>query len=72
VFLLCSDGLWEYVEEARMVQSLANANSPQAWLQALETEVLAHARPNHDNYSAITLWVDEADQSTLIFSPDRG
>lgn len=72
VFLLCSDGLWEYVEETRMAQLLVNANSPQAWLQALETEVLAHARPNHDNYSAITLWVDEADQSTLIFSPDRG
>lgn len=71
VFLLCSDGFWEYVEESRMAQLLTNAHDPQAWLLSLENEVLAHARPNHDNYSAITLWVCGADQSTRIISDRR-
>lgn len=57
VFLLCSDGFWEYVDEACMENALAAAASPQAWLAALECEVLRQARAGHDNYSAIAVWV---------------
>jgi len=61
VFLLCTDGLWEYVDEAEMCSSLATASSPGAWLEKLEELVLQHAadrgKAGHDNFSGIAVWV---------------
>lgn len=61
VFLLCTDGLWEYVNEAEMCASLIRAAGPGAWLAKLEELVLAHAaesgKPGHDNFSGIAVWV---------------
>lgn len=61
VFLLCTDGLWEYVDEAEMCASLSRASDPAAWLSALEQLVLLHAaeggRTGHDNFSGIAVWV---------------
>jgi serine/threonine protein phosphatase PrpC len=54
-FLICSDGFWEYVDEHRMEQELEQASSPEAWLKAMEAELLRKARPRHDNYSAIAV-----------------
>jgi serine/threonine protein phosphatase PrpC len=54
-FLLCTDGLWEYTEEAAMEKHLRAAADTGAWLAALEREVLATAPPGHDNYSALAL-----------------
>jgi serine/threonine protein phosphatase PrpC len=59
VFLLCTDGLWEYVDEARMCESLALALTPAAWLDAMADHVRAMARANHDNFSAIAVWCNE-------------
>ncbi len=60
VFLLCTDGLWELVNEAEMGASLARSADPEAWLATLEQLVLKHAveqhKPNHDNFSAISVW----------------
>jgi serine/threonine protein phosphatase PrpC len=60
VFLLCTDGLWEYVDEHEMAATLARAGDPQAWLTELEQVVLRHARERgvaaHDNFSAIAVW----------------
>ncbi|RZI81329.1 MAG: serine/threonine-protein phosphatase [Rubrivivax sp.] len=58
VFLLCTDGLWEYVDDAVLEQTLTQAASPQAWLDTLEATVLANAvhKPSHDNFSALTVW----------------
>lgn len=60
-FLLCSDGLWEYVDENELSASLAGASNPEAWLQDLEQRVLRNAakanNPDHDNFSAIGVWV---------------
>ncbi len=66
VFMLCSDGLWEYVEESVMERLLAGSASAQAWLAALEAEVLAHAHSGHDNYSAIAVWVGDPAEDTQI------
>lgn len=66
VFMLCSDGLWEYVEEATMERLLSHAASAEAWLAALESEILAHARRGHDNYSAIAVWVGNPADATQI------
>ena len=61
VFLLCTDGLWEYVAVTAIEAALAQAPDPQAWLDDLEQQVLAAAahKPNHDNFSALTVWVSE-------------
>ncbi len=60
VFLLCTDGLWEFVNEAELSASLSRAADPRAWLAALEELVLRHAaeagKHAHDNFSAVTVW----------------
>ena len=58
VFLLCSDGFWEWIDEAHMQQTLAQVDDPGTWLATLEQHLLAHAEPGHDNYSAIAVFVD--------------
>jgi serine/threonine protein phosphatase PrpC len=57
VFLLCSDGFWEYIEEAKMEEELGRAAGPEAWLKTLEEELQRGARPHHDNYSAVAVWL---------------
>lgn len=58
VFLLCTDGLWEYVPEEQLTATLSQATTPREWLAALERQVKAatHARTDHDNFSALTVW----------------
>jgi serine/threonine protein phosphatase PrpC len=62
-FLLCTDGLWEHVNEAEMSASLARAASAADWLSRLEALVLQHAaasgKTHHDNFSGIAVWVGE-------------
>jgi len=59
VFLLCTDGLWEYVEDVELEASLGAATGPLAWLHTLEQRVLEAAvkKPRHDNFTALTAWV---------------
>ncbi|NNF57009.1 MAG: serine/threonine-protein phosphatase [Rhodothermaceae bacterium] len=57
VFLLCSDGFWEYVLEAEMELDLQATDSPDAWLAAMERRLLARVPGDHDNYSALAVFV---------------
>lgn len=66
VFLLCSDGFWDYVDEAAMERELQVAPSAEAWLTRLEAELLSRAKPDHDNYTAVAVWVSDVDESTRI------
>ncbi|TXG76796.1 MAG: serine/threonine-protein phosphatase [Rhodocyclaceae bacterium] len=68
VFLLCTDGLWEYVDEAAMERLLAASLTAEYWLAALEAEVLAHAKRDHDNYSALAVWVGNPADATRIIT----
>jgi len=61
VFLICSDGFWEYVDERVLEAELGRAVGPEPWLRALEEDLLRDARPNHDNYSAIAVWLSSQD-----------
>ncbi|MEO8767165.1 MAG: protein phosphatase 2C domain-containing protein [Nitrosospira sp.] len=61
VFLLCTDGLWEYVEEEDMERTLGAAISASDWLKALERQVLALGHKGQDNYSAIAVWCSDPD-----------
>jgi serine/threonine protein phosphatase PrpC len=56
-FLLCSDGLWEYVTESEMEADLAKSRNPAAWLRKLETRVGERAGGRGDNYSAIAVLI---------------
>lgn len=56
-FLLCSDGLWENLQEADMEAALCAADRPDAWLEQMVASVLAAGKPNQDNLSAMALWV---------------
>jgi serine/threonine protein phosphatase PrpC len=58
VFLLCTDGLWEYLDDEQMQASLAAARTPGLWLDELATAVrqAASPKPSHDNFSALTVW----------------
>ena len=60
VFMLCTDGLWEYVDEATLERTLAGAATPQDWLDALSACVLqaTAGKASHDNFSALVVWTD--------------
>lgn len=73
VFLLCSDGWWEWIDEAGMESTLAAhpARQPvgRGWLDAMAARILRVASDRHDNYSA--LCVACSDDRTLLASGDN-
>ncbi len=62
VFLLCTDGLWEYVDDRTLLDTLAAAATPQAWLDALVATVMQAAahKASHDNFTALAVWTGSA------------
>ena len=62
VFMLCTDGLWEYIADEVLERTLAAAATPRAWLDALSAEVVAAAghKTSHDNYTALVVWTRPA------------
>ena len=62
VFLLCSDGVWEYLTDGLLEQLLAQATSPKKWLAAIEHAIREATRDlaSHDNYTALTVWLGGA------------
>ncbi len=66
VLLLCSDGIWEPIGDALINQSLSSALSPLAWLEALDHQIKQHAKPDQDNYTALTLWASDGDDVTQL------
>jgi len=62
VFLLCTDGLWEYIEDATLEYTLGAATSAREWLDTLAALVLQAAshKASHDNFSALAVWTGEA------------
>ncbi|CAD5369296.1 PPM-type phosphatase domain-containing protein [Rubrivivax sp. A210] len=62
VFLLCTDGVWEYLSDEVFEQTLAGAANPAAWIGQLSVEVRKAARhkTSHDNFTALTVWTGVA------------
>lgn len=63
-FLICTDGLWEWVVEDDMERSLRAANGAEDWLAALCATAQTHAtvsRKVRDNYSAYAVMLGVAE-----------
>lgn len=54
-FLLCTDGLWEYVTEPEMEVALAKSATPDQWLRNITMILLGRAPASHDNYSGVAV-----------------
>ena len=54
VLLACSDGVGGVLEE-REIQNALNLNHSQSMCRQLEQDILAHARKNQDNYTALVI-----------------
>ena len=66
--LLCSDGVWEPLGDEGLRETLQDARTPGQWLERLDAEIRARARPGHDNYTAVVLWLQEDEEVTRPLS----
>lgn len=73
VLLLCSDGLWEPLGDECLIETLHASRNPSQWAAQLDTQVQARAKPGHDNYTAVVLWVqdDEGEETRLLPAGDE-
>lgn len=58
VFLLCTDGFWEWITEKEMAHCLRSATSAEDWLTRMEQIILSRGEGlQMDNLSAIGVWL---------------
>ena len=63
-FLLCTDGWWGVLGDGDLTASLCDADTPQAWLDAMRELIIARGEPGQDNFSAIAVWACDPTEST--------
>ena len=54
-FLICTDGLWEYVTEEEMEDTLNKSNDAREWIQSMIEIREDKAGAKSDNYSAVVI-----------------
>lgn len=62
VFLICTDGFWEWITEDEMEQTLALAMTVEDWLNTMSNIVERNGRAasrSHDNYTAFAVWLSD-------------
>ncbi|KAI4451808.1 Serine/threonine phosphatase stp [Eubacterium plexicaudatum ASF492] len=58
VFLLCTDGFWEWIQEKTMQHLLKKADSPAEWLEMMEKAVVKQGSgKGMDNYTAVGVFL---------------
>lgn len=57
VFLLCTDGFWEYIREAEMEIDLAKSATPQDWLEFMSGRIGRKVPKDHDNLTAVAIFL---------------
>ncbi len=76
VLLLCSDGVWEPLGDECLVDTLHASRTPSQWAELIDIQIKARAKPGHDNYTVLTLWVmseeGEDDATRLLVDPPVG
>ena len=55
IFLVCTDGFWDYVSELEMLLDWCKSLNLRDWLNRMELRLRLAAPKDHDNYSAIAL-----------------
>ena len=58
-FLLCSDGLWEYVTDQKICIDFLKADSAETWGKLLLLRLMERLKPDSDNLSLITVIISE-------------
>lgn len=68
VFLICSDGFWEAVEEEDMLNCLAQADAAEEWLVRMEQILIDKNCSEQDNYTALAVWAGSPNDITVHWS----
>lgn len=71
IFLLCTDGFWEYLEEHEMEDMLAASDSCEHWLKSMEDLIIARGSVTQDNYTAIVIECKDLSEVTLSGKADN-
>lgn len=58
IFLLCTDGFWENIEEPEMIDCLKETNGPKEWMTKMLEIIETRTKENADNYTAIAVWCE--------------
>ena len=58
-FLLCSDGFWEYIYDQEMLADRLKAEMPEQWAQLMLLRHIRRTPPGNDNFSLITVFVED-------------
>lgn len=66
VFLLCSDGFWDTVDEPLMEGCLQQSRNPREWLEKLFGEGKQLAGTWGDNATALAVWLGCKDETTVM------
>ena len=68
VFLVCTDGMWEWADEDDMERTLADSASADEWLHKLRAIVVEKASASgkaRDNCTAYAIWLGEPEAVTI-------
>lgn len=55
LFLICTDGLWEHIDNTDLERHLAESDGTESWLRCLDSVIRKRAKGEYDNYSAIAI-----------------
>ena len=70
VLLLCSDGVWEPLGDGVLAALLQASRTASHWVEQIDRQVKAVARPGHDNYTALAIWPRFDGDGTVLFPSD--
>jgi PPM family protein phosphatase len=74
VLHLCTDGFWEWIEEARLEAAYAQGNDPGHAMESLATalrERAAAEEPEYDNYTAMSIRIGEIERNMAFWHKTR-
>ena len=57
-FLLCSDGIWEYVTDEEILADRLKSDDPKSWAELILLRVIARIPPRCDNLTLVAVMAD--------------